>query len=258
MFVNYSKTYFCAACGKHPTKWVIKRIISDDLAVSWRLTNDLRSKFDLRESQFCPYCRNSTRTRILAQTIINKFPVKGIDCLSGWIYKMKKKDFAVAEINSCGNLHPILKKLPGLAYSEYPSSRLLPKTYYFLKRTRKEDITNLSYSNNSFDLVLHSDVLEHIPDIKKTLDETRRILKPKGVCLFTAPYIPNRKTRQCAKIDKKTGKILYLKAPSFHGLDTRRDNMVLWEFGKDFFGKHKIKIEYSLPELLTYVFSIEK
>ena len=253
--LNY---YYCFVCGSNFGKWITKKIVSDDLARSWKLSKELREKFDHRESDFCPTCGNSARTRIFAQAIMNTFHIKGTTSLKEWVEKSAKLNLCIAEINSCGKLHNTLSKISNLSYSEYPPARILPRIYFSIKRIRNEDITSLSYPDKSFDLVLHSEVLEHVPDVEKALSECRRILKPNGICLFTTPLIPNRKTKQCAILDKKTGEIVHLKTPSFHGLDKRIDNMVWWEFGYDFLTKHKLKIILRSPQLMTDVFLMRK
>ncbi|MBD2539470.1 bifunctional 2-polyprenyl-6-hydroxyphenol methylase/3-demethylubiquinol 3-O-methyltransferase UbiG [Coleofasciculus sp. FACHB-SPT36] len=43
---------------------------------------------------------------------------------------------------------------------------------------------NLPYSANTFDIVVCVDVLEHIADLRQTLSEIYRILKPNGLFLF--------------------------------------------------------------------------
>lgn len=254
----HSRSYYCCVCGKNSEKWIFKKIISGDLARSWKLSKKMRKKFDLRESQFCPNCGNSARTRIFAYAIMDAIPIDGVKNLKDWVTKSKQLNLSVAEINSCGKLHNILSDVPNIAYSEYPPARILPRIYFFIKRVRKEDITNLSYPDKSFDLVLHSEVLEHVPNVDKAISECRRILNPKGICLFTAPLIPKRHTKQCAVFDKKTGEILHLKTPSFHGLDDRADNMVWWEFGHDFLTKYRLKKVVSNPQLMTYVFLMRK
>lgn len=41
--------------------------------------------------------------------------------------------------------------------------------------------------DGEFDIVFSSNVLEHIPDIDRTLDETRRVLKPQGLSIHLLP-----------------------------------------------------------------------
>lgn len=50
------------------------------------------------------------------------------------------------------------------------------------------DITNIPVGDNSFDVILCSEVFEHIPDAVLTLKEFDRILKPGGILLITAPF----------------------------------------------------------------------
>jgi len=50
----------------------------------------------------------------------------------------------------------------------------------------KMDATDLKFKINSFDLVLCSDVLEHLDD-SKAINEIARVLKPKGIFIFSVP-----------------------------------------------------------------------
>lgn len=53
---------------------------------------------------------------------------------------------------------------------------------------KKGDLTNLSVSDNSFDVIICSDVLEHIPNDEKAIAELIRVLKKEGRLLLTFPY----------------------------------------------------------------------
>lgn len=50
------------------------------------------------------------------------------------------------------------------------------------------DITAIPEENASFDAILCSEVLEHIPDPTKALDEFSRLLRPGGRLILTAPF----------------------------------------------------------------------
>jgi ubiquinone/menaquinone biosynthesis C-methylase UbiE len=50
------------------------------------------------------------------------------------------------------------------------------------------DITKIPLENSSFDAVLCSEVLEHVPDPIAALKELHRILKPGGTIIITAPF----------------------------------------------------------------------
>ncbi len=49
------------------------------------------------------------------------------------------------------------------------------------------DICAMPYESESFDLVLATDVIEHVDDDKQAVCEIARILKPGGLALFTVP-----------------------------------------------------------------------
>ena len=53
------------------------------------------------------------------------------------------------------------------------------------------DITAIPASDASFDVILCSEVLEHVPEPTHALDEFTRLLKPGGVMILTAPFASN-------------------------------------------------------------------
>ncbi len=98
---------------------------------------------------------------------------------------------------------------------------------------RNENLECLTYSDNSFNILINSDVLEHVSDLNKALSEIKRVLKPGGFHVFTLPVdyeLP--KTIERARIHDK--KIEYLMAPVMHG-DTIRGSGILAfrDFGKN-------------------------
>ena len=51
------------------------------------------------------------------------------------------------------------------------------------------DITNITYEDNSFDVILCSHVLEHVMDDKKAMSELFRVLSPGGWAILQAPVL---------------------------------------------------------------------
>jgi ubiquinone/menaquinone biosynthesis C-methylase UbiE len=55
------------------------------------------------------------------------------------------------------------------------------------------DITRLPFSDDFFDVVICSEVLEHIPDQHTAVYEVNRVLKPGGDLIVSVPrYLPER------------------------------------------------------------------
>ena len=100
--------------------------------------------------------------------------------------------------------------------------------------SRCENLEALTFSDNTFDLVITQDVLEHVfrPDL--AVSEIMRVVKPGGAHLFTTPKHKGlRKTSQRATLDGET--IVHLLEPQYHGNpigDGRA--LVTWDYGDDF------------------------
>ena len=56
------------------------------------------------------------------------------------------------------------------------------------------DITAMDLPDGSFDLILCSHVLEHVPDDRAAMSELCRVLSPGGLALVLTPYRPDRPT----------------------------------------------------------------
>lgn len=53
----------------------------------------------------------------------------------------------------------------------------------------RADVQQLPYADDSFDFILCSHVLEHVPDDVKAASELRRVLKPDGIAVIMVPII---------------------------------------------------------------------
>ena len=51
------------------------------------------------------------------------------------------------------------------------------------------DISELDFSDNTFDKIILSEILEHVRDEKKILNELHRVLKPRGHLIVSTPYV---------------------------------------------------------------------
>lgn len=101
------------------------------------------------------------------------------------------------------------------------------------KNIRIENVTGLSFKNNYFDSLLSFDVLEHVPDYHKALEELFRVLKPGGALMWSAPFSFTENTLICASV-LADGSIQHHLPPDYHG-DPISDQGVLCfqSFGMD-------------------------
>jgi len=82
---------------------------------------------------------------------------------------------------------------------------------------RCEDLESLTFENNSIDLHITQDVVEHVFNPAKVFTEIYRTLKPGGMHIFTVPLVnKHNPTEMCARL-LPTGDIHYLREPEYHG-----------------------------------------
>lgn len=220
----------CPACGL-TGEFVSKQVLWPELIAQWELSTRWLHWFDQREGCACVDCGSSLRSGQLARVIIDevqKMTEASGTSLSNLFHDPRVQALSIAEINSAGTLHQFLSKCPNLRYSEYGStSPGIPS----------ESLMHLSYADSTFDLVVTSETLEHVPDLDVALSEIHRVLKPAGVHIFTVPVVWERTTtRERARI--QNGTLVHVLPPSYHGSrpekGTSGDYLVFYEFGADF------------------------
>lgn len=78
---------------------------------------------------------------------------------------------------------------------------------------RSEDVQHLTFADASFDLVTHTEVLEHVPDDARAFTELHRVLRPGGVMSFTVPLHGERTVERARLYD---GSIEHRLPPEYH------------------------------------------
>jgi SAM-dependent methyltransferase len=82
---------------------------------------------------------------------------------------------------------------------------------------RCEDISNLTFPDNSLDLFITQDVMEHVFEPEKAFKEIARVLKPGGAHIFTVPLINKGKKTEIWASRNDSGETIFHGAPEWHG-----------------------------------------
>lgn len=193
----------CPACGGG--SFSHQKILWPGLIEEWRLSPEEADYIDQQQGTHCISCHNNLRAMVLARAICRALdrPEPLAEAV-----QTAATSLQILEINQSGHLTPYLRRMSGYQFAAYP----------------EVDMMNMSYESGMWDLVVHSDTLEHVADPVRALQECRRILKSTGRCCFTVPVIVGRTTRQRTELP-----------PSYHGGagDERSDYLVHTEFGAD-------------------------
>jgi Methylase involved in ubiquinone/menaquinone biosynthesis len=127
-----------------------------------------------RERLICPNCGCNNRQRFMAHTIFENYHM-GMDVL---IYEQRSL------------LYQRLKReIPGIVGFEYLGEGYQSGAVY--GDVNCQDICELSFQDNNFDLIISNDVFEHTSDYYKAFCEAYRVLKPGGKLIFTVSFNAN-------------------------------------------------------------------
>jgi hypothetical protein len=100
---------------------------------------------------------------------------------------------------------------------------------------RCENLEQMTFENDSFDLLISQDVFEHVMNPADAFKEIVRTLKPGGAHVFTMPWYPHlKKTVQRAR-QLDNGEIEFLEEAIYHGnpIDNQ-GSLVTFDWGVDF------------------------
>jgi SAM-dependent methyltransferase len=82
---------------------------------------------------------------------------------------------------------------------------------------RCEDLENLSFADNSIDLHVSQDVMEHILSPDRVFQEIARTLRPGGMHIFTVPLVNKTGASEICAERGEEGEIRHLLEPEYHG-----------------------------------------
>ena len=98
---------------------------------------------------------------------------------------------------------------------------------------RSENLEGMTFGDNSFDLVITQDVMEHVMNPTPAFAEIARTLKPGGAHVFTVPLYKGKKT--LVRAYEENGTVYYPEEKDYHGnpIDREKGSLVTREWGDD-------------------------
>ncbi len=183
-------------------------VLKERLIEEWELSSDEVTYINRQQGLCCTSCGCNLRSMTLAASIMKQYEYEG--AFKDFYRSKVGKKLRLLEINDACNLHSLLSKFKKYTFAAYPHV----------------DIQYMPYSNESFDVIVHSDTLEHVPNSLLGLKECFRTLKKGGKLFYTIPIIYGRLTK------KRDGL-----SNSYHGNqdESQGEDYKVWtEYGADF------------------------
>jgi len=170
----------------------------------------------LRDHYICIRCASIPRHRALIKLVSLLFPAY--------------RSLAIHESSPCGPASAKLQReCPG-----YVPTQFYPDLDPGASRqgSRCENLERMTFADESFDLIITQDVLEHVLNPSKAFAEIARTLKPGGAHIFTVPIYKGRKT--IIRAAEVSGGIRYLEERVFHGNPIEKNgSLVVTDWGDD-------------------------
>ncbi|HEY4229312.1 MAG TPA: polysaccharide pyruvyl transferase family protein, partial [Thermoanaerobaculia bacterium] len=190
-----------------------------------------------RESLTCAHCLATSRYRSIARGLLEAFrrlagvdarsladlPVQGLEGDTPGVAPRRVSVYDTQTPFSTGaSAYPIPDLLARCSWIDLHLSTLRPGREpgeTLGERTTNQDLERLTFPDASFDIVITSDVLEHVRLEDRAHREIRRVLRPGGVYLFTVPHFRNCETVTRVEIvdPDDPSRDRHLMEPEYHG-----------------------------------------
>jgi SAM-dependent methyltransferase len=184
-----------------------------------------RDRRAIGASYQCPSCGSSLRYQGQARVLVAHFARHGARSFAALCQEPEFRDLRIWEPGDLGPFRAHLRDLPGYSTSSYfpdvPGGALRDGV-------RCEDLMALTYPSSSFDLVITSDVFEHVRRPYLGFSEVHRVLRPGGAHVFSIPVRWPLRPATVPRVDTSGDDDVHLLEPAYH-----RSHLVYNDFGAD-------------------------
>jgi SAM-dependent methyltransferase len=161
-----------------------------------------------REGNLCGNCSASSRHRMVIYALAAVFGLEDTP-MYAW---PNARQIRILESSARGSYPSILGDKFDYYGTEYDPGKIAqgtdPRSY--------ADFQKLHYEDGSFDVVIASDVFEHVRQDEAGYREINRVLKPGGILILTVPYDHHRQ-ETVQRVDTSGEEDVHLLEPEFHG-----------------------------------------
>jgi SAM-dependent methyltransferase len=184
----------------------------------------------VREDSRCLSCGASLRYRAQAEALSAVLGAKGT-CLAGLVSAGRLDDMDIYEPGVAGPFRRLFRDL-GRYRTSYFWPDVLPGQEH--DGVRCEDLEALTLEDESFDLVITSDIFEHVRRPWQAFREVNRVLRTGGHHVLTVPLIWPLAGRTVPRVDVRGTQDVHVLPPVYHR--SPRDpagSLVYNDFGMD-------------------------
>jgi len=186
----------------------------------------VRDRMSISESYRCPSCRGHLRYQVQARAVLRACSRHGARSVSELVAEPEFRAARILEPGTLGPFRRLFRGLDGYVQTVFDPNVARGERVDGLPC---EDLMALTFAAGSFDLVLTSDVFEHVRDPRAGFAEVFRVLRPGGAHVFTVPGRWPLPPATVPRVDVSGAADVHLLPPVFHN----RTHLVYNDFGLD-------------------------
>ena len=188
-----------------------------------------RDDYAIRETFRCQKCKASLRHRCQAEAIL-EWHENSSDAIAHLVHLESFRALRIFEPGLVGPFRRFFSSLPHYQVSYFWEDH--PRGQE-VNGVRNEDLMNLTFRDASFDLIITSDIMEHVRRPWEAFREIQRVLKPGGVHIFSIPVLDPLPERTVYRVDTSGPEDIPILPPHYHISGTGEKSLVYTDFGKD-------------------------
>lgn len=184
-----------------------------------------RERLGISGTYHCANCSSSLRFQAQARTMVERLSREGSESLAELVHEAEFAAMRIWEAGEYSRFRKHLRRIPGYEVSAFWTDC---ERGEIRDGMVCQDIMDLTFDSNTFDLVITSEVFEHVRHPYRGFSEVHRVLSPGGVHVFTIPLRWPMRPKTVPRVDvSDDGDRLLLEA-HYHG-----DHLVYNDFGQD-------------------------
>jgi SAM-dependent methyltransferase len=190
----------------------------------------VRAARSVRETYRCQACKASLREREQAGSILGCYGDLNANTLQELATMENFRKLSIYEPGTVGPFRKVFSSLPNYYQSDY---YLEADRHKAIPSLPHQNLEALSYPDRSFDLIITSDILEHVRKPMQALAETYRVLKAGGYHVFTVPLQEPAPSKTLGRVDVSGDEDVFLLPAIYHGNGKGGRSLVYYDFGLD-------------------------
>lgn len=180
----------------------------------------------------CERCDASLRFRAEAQVLIDELGDGRQRSLRELVRGPGFRRLSVYHVGSTGPVRGRLRRLDRYVESRFDPDA--PTGATLADGFRNEDLQQLTFDDESFDLVVSSHVLEHVPDPWAAFGQVHRVLRPGGRMVHSIPARHPLRAETVVRAEVTSdGGIVHHEPPRYHRSPEGEPALVYTDFGAD-------------------------